>query len=213
MKVIRSPTVKARMRPLAIVEPEISAKRFPPYLSHTLVGTKIHLLVLHRTSEPLDEHIVAPSPAPIHPDPDHILLRPSSERPSGGLAALVGVEGLQRAMAGQRHIDRVEAETDIHRDRHPPSRHPPTEPVHHCGQVHDAMCNHGEDNTRVAAQPPYRSGDRQNLCRSVYGGMGPATTGGKRRTSGSNGRTGTRLTPDRATRGCNYGRHSRSRRT
>src|SRR5271166_4283074 len=141
---IRGPSVKARMRPLAVVEPPIPTDR-AARLGDTVVGAQVDLLILDRTPQPFDEHIVAPGPAPIHADPDRVLRQQSGERRTGELAPLVGVEDLRSTITGQRLVDRVEAEIDPwsasrpKRDRHPPGQHPSAEPVHHRSQVHEAM--------------------------------------------------------------------------
>ena len=59
--VVRRPSVKARMRALAVVEIQIPADR-GARLGDAVVGPQIDLLVFDRTPEPLDEHVVAPCP-------------------------------------------------------------------------------------------------------------------------------------------------------
>ena len=126
------------MRPLAVVEPQIPADR-AACLRHTVIGTQVDLFILDRTPQPLDEHVVAPGPTPIHADPDRVVRQQSGERCAGELAPLVGVEDLRPAMTGQRLVDRIQAEIDLHGDGHPPGQHPSAEPVHHRSQVHEAM--------------------------------------------------------------------------
>ena len=41
-------------------------------------------------------------------------------------------------MPGQRLIERVQAEINLHADRHPPGKNPPAEPVHHRREVDKA---------------------------------------------------------------------------
>src|SRR5215471_16900910 len=65
--VIRRPPVKARMRPFAVVEPQIAAER-TACLGHTAISLQIYLLILHRSPQPLDEHVVAPPSPSIHAD-------------------------------------------------------------------------------------------------------------------------------------------------
>src|SRR5882762_11012257 len=58
-------------------------------------------------------------------------------RPPPG-QALVGVEDFRPAVLRQRLFDGIEAELDLHRDRHPPSQNPAAEPVDHRRQVNKA---------------------------------------------------------------------------
>jgi hypothetical protein len=41
-------------------------------------------------------------------------------------------------MPGERLIQRVQAEINLHADRHAPGQHPPAEPIHHCGEIDKA---------------------------------------------------------------------------
>ena len=71
-------------------------------------------LVFERAPQPLNEDVVqAPAPA-VHRDPDAGLPQAPGEGEAGELAALVGIEDLRRAMAGQRLVERVCAEARIH---------------------------------------------------------------------------------------------------
>src|SRR5882672_2494600 len=58
-------------------------------------------------------------------------------RPPPG-QALVGVEDFRPAVLRHRLFDGLEAELDLHRDRHPPSQNPAAEPVDHRRQVNKA---------------------------------------------------------------------------
>src|SRR5687767_5631159 len=56
---VRRLPVKARMRPPAIVEGQVAANRGTGF-ADGVVGPQIHLLVLDRAPEPLDEDVVPP---------------------------------------------------------------------------------------------------------------------------------------------------------
>ena len=56
------------MGPLFIMEPEIGSQS-PPDLKGVGVGFQVHLLLLHRPPQPLDEDIVGVPSLPVHADP------------------------------------------------------------------------------------------------------------------------------------------------
>src|SRR3954449_8493634 len=66
---VRRLPVKAGVGSPPIVEGQVSADRGPG-LADRVVGPEIHLLVLDRSPEPLNEDVVAPSALAIHADGD-----------------------------------------------------------------------------------------------------------------------------------------------
>src|SRR3954470_21656276 len=66
---VRRLPVKARMGAPSIVEVQITAHRSAS-LADRVVGPEVHLLVLDRSPEPLDEDVVAPGALAIHADGD-----------------------------------------------------------------------------------------------------------------------------------------------
>src|SRR5580704_4484181 len=52
--------------------------------------------------------------------------------------ALIGVEDLRLAMAGERVLKRLDAECRLHRDRYAPRQHATAEPVEHDSQIDEA---------------------------------------------------------------------------
>ena len=87
-------------------------------------------LVFERTPQPLDKDVVqAPAPA-VHRDLDAGGLQVPGEGAARELAALVGVEDLRRAMAGQRVVEGFDAEARVEGVRQPPGQHMPACPVH-----------------------------------------------------------------------------------
>src|ERR1700676_4831173 len=70
--VIGRPSVKARMRTLAVVEVQIPADR-GARLADAVVGPQIDLFVFDRAPEPLDKHVVAPRPLAVHADRDGVV--------------------------------------------------------------------------------------------------------------------------------------------
>ena len=87
-------------------------------------------LVFERTPQPLDKDVGhAPAPA-VHRDLDAGGLQAPGEGAARELAALVGVEDLRRAMAGQRVVEGFDAEARVEGVRQPPGQHMPACPVH-----------------------------------------------------------------------------------
>lgn len=119
---------KCRVWPNGIVEVEVLADAGAG-LGDGRVGVEVHLFVFHRASEALHEHIVAPAAFPVHADGDLLAVEDGGERRARELRTLIAVEDCWPAMAGQRFLQRLDAELGIERDRHPPCQHAPGEPV------------------------------------------------------------------------------------
>lgn len=56
------------------------------------VGVKVHLLVIRRAPEALNEHVVAPVALPVHADGDLLAQEDGSERGARELRALIAIE-------------------------------------------------------------------------------------------------------------------------
>src|SRR3954466_7057699 len=97
------------MRSAGVVEAEIPADRGAS-LGDRVVSSEVDLLVLDRSPEPLDEDVVAPGTLAVHADGDPVPGQHTGEGPAGELAALIGVEDLRPAVAGQRLFQRLDAE-------------------------------------------------------------------------------------------------------
>ena len=89
------------MRTPSVVEGEIAADRVPR-LGHAGIGAEVDFLVLDRPPEALNEDVVALGALAIHADGDLGSLQHLDEVNRGELAALVGVENVRPAVAGQR---------------------------------------------------------------------------------------------------------------
>src|ERR1700679_508993 len=75
----------------------------------------MHFFILDRTPQPFDEDVVHETPAPVHRNRDSGGFELTGEGGAGELRALVGVENLRLSVALQGLLQRVEAETRIHR--------------------------------------------------------------------------------------------------
>src|SRR3954468_23650251 len=122
------------MRSAGVVEAEIPADRGAS-LGDRVVSSEVDLLVLDRSPEPLDEDVVAPGTLAVHADGDPVPGQHTGEGPAGELAALIGVEDLRPAVAGQGLFQRLGAERRLHGDRQPPAENPTAEPVDDRGEV------------------------------------------------------------------------------
>ena len=99
---------------------------------------QVHLLVLDRAPQPLDEHVVSPAALAVHRDADAVAHQQAGEGRACKLTALIGVEDLGRAITGDRLLDGIGAELGVHRYRQPPGQHPAAVPIDHRGQVDEA---------------------------------------------------------------------------
>src|ERR1022692_1927959 len=97
------------MRSPAVVEAEIAADRSPG-LADAVVGLQIHLLVFDAAPQPLDEHVVPPSAFAVHADGDAVAGKQASERRTGKLRTLVGVEDVRPAVTRQSILQGLDAE-------------------------------------------------------------------------------------------------------
>lgn len=107
------------MRPDGIVEADVAADARTG-LGDRSVGVEVHLLVLHRAREALHEHVVTPAAFRVHADGDLLAQENGSERRTRELRPLIAVEDRRLAVAGQRFLQRLDAELRIQRDGHPP---------------------------------------------------------------------------------------------
>src|SRR5260370_12349809 len=81
----------------AIVEAEISADRAAG-LADAFISSQINLLVFDATPQPLNEHVVPPSPFAIHAVGDAVAGNQTGEHRARELRALIGVKHLRFAM-------------------------------------------------------------------------------------------------------------------
>src|SRR5277367_6636601 len=102
----------------------------PTSLPSAREGMQIDALVLQRTPQTLDEDVVEEPAASIHRDAYSGLFQPPRPCPRRELAALVGVEDLRSTMAGQRLIQRIDAELHVHGVRQTPCQNLAAPPVH-----------------------------------------------------------------------------------
>src|SRR5712672_3402584 len=101
------------MRSAAIVEIEISTDRMAR-LADALIGPQIHLLIFDAAPQPLDEHVIPPSPFAVHADGDGVAGEHAGECRTGELRALVSVEDLRLAVPGQSILQGLDAESRFH---------------------------------------------------------------------------------------------------
>ena len=149
---------QARMGSLAVVEFEIPTNRRPGFADRT-VGAQVDLLVFDRTPQTLDYDIVEPGPSAIHADRYSRALQHAGEGDARELTALIGIEDLWLAVARQCLFQGLDAERDIHRDRHPPGKNLAAEPVHDGHEVNETP-RHG-DVADVGRPDLVGPGDRQ----------------------------------------------------
>ncbi len=106
------------MRTSGIIEGQVPGKGRPS-IRHAGIGVQIDLLVFDGPPQTLDKDVVAPCAVDVHGDGDLGVLQHLDEVEAGELAALVGVEDVGLAVAGQRFLDGLDAEPRFQRDREP----------------------------------------------------------------------------------------------
>src|SRR5206468_5483138 len=99
----------------AIVEVEVSADRGAG-VGHAVVGPQVDLLVFDAAPQPLDEHVVPPSPFTVHADSDAVAGERAGEGRAGELRALIRVEDFRPAVTRQSVLQCLDAERRLHRD-------------------------------------------------------------------------------------------------
>ena len=102
-----------------------------PGIARRLVGLEVDLLVFDRSPESLDEHVVAPATFAVHADGDLVGFEYVDELRAGELAALIGIDDLGLAVAGDRLLQCLDAEVGVHCVGEPPGQDLSAEPVHH----------------------------------------------------------------------------------
>src|SRR3990172_9567110 len=103
---------------------------------------EVDVLVLHRPPQPLDEDVVVTAALPIHADAHACCFQHAREGLAGELRALVRVEDLWAAVAGQGLLQGLHAEPCFQGVGHPEGQHLATPPVQHRHQIH-APLSHG----------------------------------------------------------------------
>ena len=101
---------------------------------------QVHRLVLQRPPQPLNEDVVEIAAAAVHGAACASRAYPVGERDAGKLGTLVRVEYLRRA-GMQRRLERVDAESAVHRVRQPPRQDMAAGPVHHSDEIEKAIRN------------------------------------------------------------------------
>src|SRR5439155_801662 len=109
----RRPAIQGRMRPCSIVIADPGADAGPG-LASRLESMEIDAFVFERSPQPFDEHIVHPAAFAAHRDADTVALQHLGEGEARELRALVGVEDLRPAIAGDRFFQRRDAEVGVH---------------------------------------------------------------------------------------------------
>ena len=97
------------MRPDLIIEGHVAGH---PALSvaDRLIGMEIDFLIFETPPQPLDKDIVPPPPGSIHADLNSMSLQKPGEFLAGELTALIRVEDLWGAIAGEGLLHRVHTE-------------------------------------------------------------------------------------------------------
>src|SRR5271155_1913303 len=130
------------MRSALIVEVEISTDRCAR-LANALVGPQINLLVFDAAPQPLDEHVVSPSPFTVHADRNAIAGEHTGEGGPRELRTLIGIEDLRLTVPHQSVLQCLDTECRFHCDGYAPRQHAAACPVENDSEV-DGPPRHGD---------------------------------------------------------------------
>ena len=100
------PVVERRVGPVSVVEGHPPADAGPGLGAGGELG-QVDALVLERSPQPLDKHIVHPSALAVHRDTNARRLEHVGEIDAGKLAALVAIEDLRSAIAHERLVQHL----------------------------------------------------------------------------------------------------------
>src|SRR6195256_2365888 len=98
---------------LGIIKVEITTNRCARF-SDAVVGFQIHLLIFDAAPQPLDEHVVTPSPFAVHADCNAVVGEHAGEGRPRELRTLVGIGDFRLAMLRQGILQRLDAECCFH---------------------------------------------------------------------------------------------------
>jgi hypothetical protein len=130
----RSAIRQGLMGSLVVIEGEIL--RQPCLQLHQrAVASEVHILVLHRSPQALDEDVVQCAPTTIHTDRDAMLLEQARKAITGELRALIRVEDPRHLLPIQRLLQTLHTEPAIQGVTHPPAQHLAAVPIDHRHQV------------------------------------------------------------------------------
>ena len=137
VRLVRRPVVERRVGPAPVVEVH------PPADSGMGLGAgrelrEVDALVLERSPQPLDEHVVHPAALAVHRDANARLREHVGEVDAAELAALIAIADLRRAIALERLAQGLDAEARLERVGQPPGQYLAARPVHHGDQVQKA---------------------------------------------------------------------------
>ena len=100
--------IKRRVRPFDVVEADPLVDDTPGLEAVGKV-VQIDSLVFERAPQSLDEDVVQATAPAVHRDTDTGRLQAPGKGEAGELAALIGIENLRLAVAGQRLLGRLDA--------------------------------------------------------------------------------------------------------
>jgi hypothetical protein len=123
----RGPVIQGLMQSFAVIGIEVRGNAMR-CLGHVLVRPQVYLFILEGAPEPFDEDVIAEATAPIHADGDAMRAKYAGEVVVGELAALIGVEDLERSLA-QRFLQGLDTKTRIEQIRQAPRQHVAAHPT------------------------------------------------------------------------------------
>ena len=106
--------------------------------AHAVIGFEVNPFVLHAAPETFNKDVVAPGAAPVHRQLAAFGEHRVGEFGGRELAALIGVDDLGRAVAGEGLLDDLSGVTGLQRDGYLVREHAAAGDIHHGGEVDEA---------------------------------------------------------------------------
>ena len=106
--------------------------------AHAVIGFEVNPFVLHAAPETFNKDVVAPGAAPVHRQLAALGEHRVGEFGGRELAALIGVDDLGRAVAGEGLLDDLSGVTGLQRDGYLVREHAAAGDIHHGGEVDEA---------------------------------------------------------------------------
>ena len=128
---------EALVKPLVVVEAEVSVQASPQFVSR-FARVQVHVLLLHAAPQPLDEDVVQGTATAVHADGNAVVFQQLHIVCRGELAALVAVDDFWASVAPEGFPEHCNAPLCRHRVAQAPAHHVARVHVYDGEQVHVA---------------------------------------------------------------------------
>ena len=121
-----------------VVVPFKELRKAGAALGNGAVPPYVDVVVLDRSPQPLDKHVIQRPPSSVHADPDTAFKEHRGELLAGELTSLIRVEDFRFSVLRQCLLENFDAEAAVQRGRQTPCKDAPTVPVDNGAEVSEA---------------------------------------------------------------------------